>query len=364
MVRDQTRKTIDGNAILEMNVEDFNQQTVNAYHLLLETKRPEHVFLNLSKEEFLVRIGAARRTDEGMYCPTRAGLLMFGEEYQILYEYPLYFLDFREHLDPNVRWTDRIQSQSGDWSGNLFDFFSRVSAKLVLDLKKPFQLENMIRIDETPVHNAVREALVNCLVNADFYEPRGVVIDKYLDKIIMKNPGTVIVGKQQMLRGGESEPRNSFIMKMFNLIGYGERAGSGVPDVFSVWDKAGYEEPEIEEQFGSGQPNRTIITLPLIIKEKPLAVSPKQPEKRPEKQPEQDSKIDIKKTRAERIEDRLILTLELMKKKPEISRTKIAQELKITDAQAKTVINKLKERGWIYREGSATNGRWIITYNN
>ena len=48
---------------------------------------------------------------------------MFGEEYRILYEYPEYFLDYREMLDPTIRWTDRLQSGSGDWTGNLFDFF-------------------------------------------------------------------------------------------------------------------------------------------------------------------------------------------------------------------------------------------------
>ncbi|MBR4515633.1 MAG: AAA family ATPase, partial [Lachnospiraceae bacterium] len=110
-------------------------------------------------------------------------------------------------------------SQTGDWSGNMFDFFYRVSAKLTLDLKKPFKLVNMVRQDETPIHDAVREALVNTLTNADFYEPRGVVIEKYPDRIILENPGTVIVGKKQMLRGGISEPRNEAVMKMFNLIG-------------------------------------------------------------------------------------------------------------------------------------------------
>lgn len=75
----------------------------------------------------------------------------------------------------DVRWTDRIQSQTGDWSGNVLDFFTRVSAKFVLDLKKPFKLVNMVRMNETPIHDAVREALVKCLVSSDFYEPRGVV---------------------------------------------------------------------------------------------------------------------------------------------------------------------------------------------
>lgn len=34
-----------------------------------------------------------------------------------------------------------------------------------------------------------------------------------------------------MRLGGESDPRNKALMKMFNLINIGERAGSGVPNI-------------------------------------------------------------------------------------------------------------------------------------
>ena len=44
----------------------------------------------------------------------------------------------------------------------------------------------------------------------------------------MENLGYVRIGKRQMLKGGISDPRNKALMKMFNLIGIGERAGSGV----------------------------------------------------------------------------------------------------------------------------------------
>ena len=145
----------------------------------------------------------------------------------------------------------------------MFDFFNRVSAKLVLDLKKPFKLVNQVRVDETPIHDAVREALVNCLVNTDFYLPWNVIIEKYPDKIIMANPGTIITGKNQTLKGGISQPRNKGLFKMFNLIGYGEHAGSGVPDIFKAWHDAGLDAPIVEEMFGGSNPDRTILTLPL-----------------------------------------------------------------------------------------------------
>ena len=48
-------------------------------------------------------------------------------------------------------------------------------------------------------------------------------------------------------------------MKMFNLINIGERAGSGVPNIFNVWADEGWEEPVIEERF---DPDRTVLSLP------------------------------------------------------------------------------------------------------
>ena len=109
------------------------------------------------------------------------------------------------------------------------------------------------------------EALANCLVNTDFFVPRSVVIRKERDEIIMENPGYVRLGRDQMLRGGISDPRNKALMKMFNMIGIGERAGSGVPDIFAVWKAQGWKQPVVEETFGV---DRTTLTLPLAGKKK------------------------------------------------------------------------------------------------
>ena len=52
-------------------------------------------------------------------------------------------------------------------------------------------------------------------------------------------------------------------MKMFNLIDIGEHAGSGVPDIFNVWEDEGWEEPIIKENFA---PDRTVLILKFIKK--------------------------------------------------------------------------------------------------
>ena len=270
MIRDSCNETPD-ERILDKKL-DFDASSVKGYRIRYDARHAGSAWSKLSDSEFLERIGAANN-DGGVLRATAAGLLMFGTEWRITSVYPDYFLDYREHMEPKIRWTDRIHSQDPEWSGNVFEFYCRVSAKLVLDLKKPFKLVNQIRIEETPVHDAVREALVNCLTNADFYQPWSVVVEKYPEKIVMANPGLAIVGKNQMLKGGISQPRNRGLFKMFNLIGLGEHAGSGVPDIYDAWKEAGLEPPSVEENFGAGKPDRTILTLPLNPNDKDVVTN-------------------------------------------------------------------------------------------
>ena len=164
---------------------------------------------------------------------------------------------------------------SGDWTGNLFDFFFRIYPKLVRDVKVPFRLEGIVRVDDTPVHKAIREALVNCLVNTDFCIPRGVVIRKDADTIIPENPGYIRTGKDQILRGGISDPRNKTLMKMFNMIGIGERAGSGVPDIFAVWESQEWKPPVVEEQYSPDDFNAFFCGKPKGRNKRKFQIPPK-----------------------------------------------------------------------------------------
>ena len=134
--------------------------------------------------------------------------------------------------------------------------------KIIKNVKIPFVMEGGNRIDDTPVHKALREALANCLINADYYGTRGVVIKKDQDRIIFENPGYIRTDKEQMRRG-ESDSRNKTLMKMFNLINIGERSGSGVPNIFNTWNDQGWKEPVIEERF---DPDRTTWPLEFIKK--------------------------------------------------------------------------------------------------
>ncbi len=130
MLRDANEHSPDMNIVEQFDLSVINHESLQRYRNYHRSYRPEHVFHGLSDEEYLLRIGAAAIDDNGKARPTIAGLLMFGEEYNIVRELPEYFLDYREMFDPLTRWTERIQSSSGDWSGNLQDFFFNVYGKI------------------------------------------------------------------------------------------------------------------------------------------------------------------------------------------------------------------------------------------
>ena len=260
MYRDADIRTQDMLIMEQMGFSVFCSDSINAYRQRMSLSRPNHVWEQLDDEEFLMRLGAMGIGSDGKLHPTAAGLLMFGYEFEIVREYPQYFLDYREEYDDTHRWTDRIISSSGDWSGNIFDFFYRVYNRIQLDIKVPFETRDGFRIDDTPVHGALREALANCLINADYYGRRGLVIIQRRDMITISNPGDFRVGLDEARAGGLSDPRNSVLMKMFNLIDIGERAGSGIPSILYTWKQQGWSEPTITL---TSEPNCVVLSLPL-----------------------------------------------------------------------------------------------------
>ena len=338
MLRDQTDDTPDMKALQDFSIADFDKESVKEYRRRYDLLHEDGAWTKLPDDEFLIRVGAAKKIDGKPY-PTAAGLLMFGQEYLITAEFPEYFLDYREKLNPDIRWTDRVQSQSGDWSGNVFDFFRTVYPKVTADFKKPFMTDGVVRVEESPRHLAVREAIANCLVNTDFFQSWSVVIEKYPDRIELANPGVIRVGKEQMLLGGISEPRNKNLLKMFNQIGIGEHAGSGVPEVFSTWKSEGLKEPEVKEQFGPDKPDRTIVILPL---ESGGESGEKVPEKVPDKMPLRYQQI-----------------LDVMEGDKEYSVDQIAGLIGLKGRRTREILRNIAELGMIETIGNTKGRRYI-----
>jgi len=133
--------------------------------------------------------------------------------------------------------------------------------KLAAALPTPFRLEGATRRDETPAHEALREAFVNALIHADYAVGGGIVIERLPDRITFANPGTLLVSLEQYNKGGVSECRNAALQQMFLLIGGGEHAGSGADRIRAGWRSLHWRPPQIRVD---DQPDRVTLTLPTI----------------------------------------------------------------------------------------------------
>lgn len=245
--------------------DDIEQRSIAIYRQMLKDAKPGHPFLEQDDFGLLKKLRGWRKDrqtgEEGL---TLAGLLMFGCWDAIQEGAPHYFVDYQERPEAKaeLRWVDRLVPD-GTWSGNLFDFYRIVYRKLTdpESLKVPFRIEEGQRKDDTPVHEAIREALVNTLVHADYSGRLSVLVVKRPDMIGFRNPGNMRIPVERAIQGGDSDCRNRIMHQMFLMIGIGERAGSGIPKIYSGWDWRHWRKPALYEQ---DDPPQTLLELRML----------------------------------------------------------------------------------------------------
>ncbi|MHB1462844.1 MAG: ATP-binding protein [Armatimonadota bacterium] len=126
----------------------------------------------------------------------------------------------------------------------------------------PFRLEpNLFRSDDSPVREAIREALANAIMHADYRGDGGIVIERSRSKVLMSNPGSLLISEEQAWEGGISVCRNPSIQRMFQMIGVVEKAGSGMGKIRQGWRSQQWQPPRLTEK---SSPERVEMTLPMV----------------------------------------------------------------------------------------------------
>lgn len=264
LLAEQVEDSRDDRILRNFNLNDLDAESLRAYRQVFANRDPGHPWNTLDDQEFLRQLGGWRRDREtGEAGLTLAGLLMFGQMVAIQEVLPYYMLDYQERPEAKTekRWIDRL-TLDGKWSGNLYDFYRKVYLKLTADLKVPFQLDKGERQDETPVHIALREALANVLVHADYTDRASVLVVKRPDMFGFRNPGLMRIPVEVALHGGEPDCRNRNLHKMFRLVGVGEQAGTGIPKIFQGWNSRHWNPPKLYES--SIPYNQTLLELRMI----------------------------------------------------------------------------------------------------
>ncbi len=262
--RDSSLGQIESRVLNNYSWNDIDMNSFRQYRTMFSNLLPSHPWTALDDLQFMQRLGGYR-TDRrtGKEGFTMAGILMFGKAEAITDPEcaPDFMVDYREIPSDTseLRWVDRLYPD-GTWEANLFQFYRLTLPRLQKFLPKPFKLKGDTRIDETPAHVAVREALINCLVHAQYGGSRRINVFKTPKGIRMSNPGTLLVSPSQFYEGGMSETRNPALQRMFGLIGKSDKAGSGVDKILKGWREANWRSPYIEE---TGRPDKVELFMPM-----------------------------------------------------------------------------------------------------
>ena len=358
MIRDQNPEGNDNQIIEYYTMDDIDKETLRKYRQIFEIRNESHVWNSLDDKSFLEKLGGYRKDRRtGVEGLTLAGLFMFGTGQAIRDRFDNVFMDYRNEsqVTTDIRWNDRI-TYDGTWENNLFNFFTKVTPKLMEDLKKPFKLEGGVqRIDDTSVHEAVREGFVNMIIHADYLMDAGVLkVIKKSNEFEFTNPGILKLPLEDIYRSGNSKSRNPHMQTMLRLVGFGDNAGSGFPTILDVWKSEGWIEPQLIEDTILDQ-----VTLVMKMEnetdenviENVIEISG---EKIKEFMPEYSKKKIAKACEI----------LKMISEYPNVSIDELRKALDVTDRTIARYIAELKNKGIIERKGPDNGGEWKIKFHN
>lgn len=225
MVRD-SRDPIDGMVLDHMGIQDLDEETLLEYRSVLRSMDPD---------------GGERLTV--------AGLLMFGRNDRILRWNHDFHLAYMECPDDGPDWDYRLSTRDTTWIGNIYNFLGRALWRFHSSIGASGCAEG-----------AVREALLNALMNADYGSRGGVCVTMRPGTLTVSNPGDLRIPLEMAEAGGCSDPRNPRIARMLGLIGMARGEGKGVPRIISAWEARGLGRPEYVLGYG---PPRVVLRFPL-----------------------------------------------------------------------------------------------------
>lgn len=249
MLRDASDSGNDGGLLNGYTMDDIDLNSLRSYRIEFEHQNPDHIWNGDDDQTFLKNMGGyAIDRDTGKGWLTLAGLLMFGKGLSVRERFDNIRMDYidESNLLPGSRWSDRL-TYDGMWENNLYNFVRQVTPRLVSDIKRPFRLEGMTRVDDTPVHKAIREAVINMTIHSD-YLITGVLKIVKMDKgFLFSNPGNLKLPVSAIYEGGHSVARNPRIQQMFRMIGLGDNIGSGVPTILNAWGEEQWRKPDLSQ---------------------------------------------------------------------------------------------------------------------
>ncbi len=256
MYRDQTFGTKTSELAIGSSYKDLKDKSIREYRDYMSRFNISVSYNRMELDEFLVKMRVLDR--ETQQC-TFAGLLFFGQREAV----EKYFADFRidvleipgtSYTDASSRYTFRL---SEDDYENLWEAYFECMKRLRKEVDVEFKLNPEGFGEElSPGLLAVREALVNMLMHADYFAPACPRVRIFNNHIEYYNPGGLPKPLKELKGNDLSIPRNPILAKLFRMVKLAENAGYGFDKIDDNWKDYNGTVPDYILSFDS-----TIVNL-------------------------------------------------------------------------------------------------------
>ncbi|MBC9798241.1 RNA-binding domain-containing protein [Sinomicrobium weinanense] len=245
MFRDQTFGTKTSELAPKTSKADLHTTSLKQYRDYMARFNPDVSYNRYDEDEFLTKL---RIVDNEQL--TYAGLLFLGKRESIEKHFPDFRIDLLEIpgttiTDATTNYTFRLDEYE-----NLWDYYFACFQRLKQKVDVAFQITNQGFGQElSPGLKAIREALVNMLMHADYFAPAHSRIRIFTNHIEFYNPGGLPKPLEELKAKDLSLPRNPLISKLFRMVRLAENAGYGFDKIETNWEQYNHTAPEYDISF-------------------------------------------------------------------------------------------------------------------
>lgn len=348
MYRDQTFGTKTSELAPNTNQSSLHKRSLEQYRDYMARFNPNASYNRLNEDDFLNRL----RVLENGAC-TYSGLLMFGKREIIEKHFDDFRIDLLEipgtsYANAPTRYTFRLDEQENLWE-YYFECFNRLKNKV--DVTFSVSPEGFGQ-ELSPGLVAIREALVNMLMHADYFAPSKSRIRIFSNHIEFYNPGGLPKPIEELRSKDLSISRNPILAKLFRMVKLAENIGSGIEKIEHNWLAYNNSTPTYQLDFDT-----TIIDFPFTLVD---VETEKDLEKDVGKDLEKDVEKDVEKDISIHLNTSEAKILNIMKKNPNVTIAELADIIGINDRNIRKNIDKLKNKKLIRRMGPDKGGYWEI----
>ena len=249
------RDSFDAALVPDAALDDLAPEALAVYRQARAQTNPDAEELRWGDDDLLRSLGCIAKDAAGVWRPTVAGLVLFGQAQALRRCFPMTRVDYirvpgREWVPDPERRFDTVELRDP-----LFRLIRRAQAAVLDDLPKGFSLpEGELQRQDKPVipQRVIREALVNALMHRSYRNHGPVQIIRYANRPEVRNPGFSLKSPEHL---GEprSAPRNPRIAAVLHETRFAETKGSGIRVMREAMEQAGLTPPLFESDRADDQ---------------------------------------------------------------------------------------------------------------